>query len=196
MSIRARIKSLLGLHNSQQTLQERYPQYRIGRGSYGNPTILNWNEDASLSIGNFCSIAGGVKIFLGGEHRSDWVTTYPFNVLWPSASAISGHPKTKGDVTIGSDVWIAAEAVILSGIKVGHGAVIGARAIVAKDVPPYAVIVGNPSRIVKYRFEPAIVERLLNVAWWDWSDESIDKHLPFLLSTDINLFLDRAEHLA
>lgn len=196
MSARAKIKSLLGLHNRRQTLQEQYPQYRIGRGTYGNPTILNWNEGASLSIGNFSSIADGVKIFLGGEHRSDWATTYPFNMLWPSASAISGHPKTKGDVTIGSDVWIGAEAVILSGVKIGDGAVIGTSAIVAKAVPPYAVVVGNPSRIVKYRFEPAIVERLLNVAWWDWSNEDIEKHLPFLLSTDINLFLDKAEHSA
>lgn len=194
MSIRAKIKNLLGLHNRRQTLQERYPQYRIGRGTYGNPTILSWNEGASLLIGNFCSIAGGVKIFLGGEHRPDWATTYPFNVLWPSASAIPGHPKTKGDVTIGSDVWIGAEAVILSGVKVGHGAVIGTRAVVAKNVPPYAVVVGNPSRIVKYRFEPAIVERLLNVAWWDRSDEFIENHLPYLLSTDICLFLDKAEH--
>jgi carbonic anhydrase/acetyltransferase-like protein (isoleucine patch superfamily) len=114
-------------------------------------------------------------------------------VLWPSASAISGHPKTKGDVIIGSDVWIGTEAVILSGVKVGDGAVIGARAVVAKDVPPYAVVAGNPSRIVKWRFEPAIVERLLRVAWWNWSEESIDKVLPFLLDTDISQFLDRAE---
>lgn len=196
MSIKAKIKRLFGGGKRDRTLQERYPQYRIGRGSYGNPTILNCNEGASLSIGNFCSIAGGVKIYLGCEHRSDWATTYPFNVLWPSASAILGHPKTKGDVTIGSDVWIGAEADILSGVKVGDGAVIGTRAIVAKNVPPYAVVVGNPSRVVKYRFEPSIVERLLNVAWWDWSDEFIEKHLPFRLSTDINLFLDQAEHLA
>ncbi len=196
MSIGSKIKSLLGLHNRPQTLQEKYPQYRIGRGTYGNPKILEWNEGASLSIGNFCSIADGVNIFLGGEHRSDWATTYLFNVLWPSASAISGHPKTKGDVTIGNDVWIGAEAVILSGVKIGDGAVIGTRAVVAKDVSPYAVVVGNPSRVVKYRFEPNIVERLLNVAWWDWSDETIEKHLHFLLSTDISLFLDKAEHLA
>lgn len=195
MSIRAKIKTVFGLSNRRQTLQEQYPQYRIGRGTYGNLTVLNWNEGASLSVGNFTSIADGVKIFLGGggEHRSDWVTTYPFNVLWPSASAISGHPKTKGDVIIGSDVWIGTEAVILSGVKVGDGAVIGARAVVAKDVPPYAVVAGNPSRIVKWRFEPAIVERLLRVAWWNWSEESIDKVLPFLLDTDISQFLDRAE---
>jgi acetyltransferase-like isoleucine patch superfamily enzyme len=193
MSIRSRIKNLLGLHNRQQTLQERYPQHSIGRGTYGNPAILSWNEGASLSIGNFCSIAGGVKIFLGGEHRSDWVTTYPFNVLWPSASSISGHPKTKGNVTIGSDVWIAAEAVILSGVTVGHGAVIGTHAVVTKDVPPYAVVVGNPGRVVKYRFEQNIIERLLNVAWWNWSDDVIENKISYLLSTDIISFLDYTE---
>jgi acetyltransferase-like isoleucine patch superfamily enzyme len=93
MNFGVKIKRLLGRVKREQTLQERYPQYRIGRGTYGNPTILSWNEGASLSIGNYSSIADGVKIFLGGEYRSGWATTYPFNVLWPSASAISGHPK-------------------------------------------------------------------------------------------------------
>jgi acetyltransferase-like isoleucine patch superfamily enzyme len=192
---RSRIGSLLGRRERRQTLQEAYPQYRIGRGTYGGPTILSWNEGASLQIGNFCSIADGVTIFLGGEHRSDWVTTFPFNVLWPAASDIFGHPKTKGDVIIGSDVWLGNEAVILSGSKLGHGAIIGARAVVTKDVPPYAIVAGNPGRIVKYRFEPAVVDRLLRVAWWEWSDHTIEKFLPFLLSTDIDLFLDEAERL-
>lgn len=152
-----------------------------------------WGEGARLTIGSFTSIAAGVEIFLGGEHRTDWVTTYPFSALWPEAQAFQGHPRSKGDVTVGSDVWIGAEAVILSGITIGHGAVIGARAVVASDVPPYGVVVGNPAKLAKLRFEPAVIRRLLAVAWWEWGEKEIARALPELLSSDIGRFLEKAE---
>jgi chloramphenicol O-acetyltransferase type B len=80
------------------------PQYNIGRGTYGEPSIFSWGEGTILEIGSFCSIASGVKIILGGEHRIDWVTTYPFNAFWDSAKSVGGHPATKDDVIIGNDV--------------------------------------------------------------------------------------------
>ncbi|HEX5127349.1 MAG TPA: CatB-related O-acetyltransferase, partial [Rhodocyclaceae bacterium] len=136
---------------TRKTLQQRYPQYSIGRGTYGDDLLVrNWNEGTTLRIGNYCSIAAGVKIYLGGEHRTDWVTTYPFSALWPEAAHIEGHPRSKGDVTIGNDVWIGTEAMILSGVTIGDGAVIGARAVVSRDVPPYAIVAGNPASVVRY----------------------------------------------
>lgn len=171
----------------------QYPHYQIGKDTYGNPRILSWGEGAILKIGSFCSIAEGVQIFLGGEHRTDWVTTYPFNVLWEAGEPIKGHPKTKGDVLIGNDVWIGAEAVILSGVRIGDGAVVGARAVVSRDVSPYTIVAGNPARAVKKRFKDETIQRLLDVRWWDWQDDRLEKALPLLLSSDIEAFLEAVE---
>lgn len=164
--------------------------YETGRGTYGNPNVLSWGEGAKVRVGNFCSIAEGVTIMVGGDHRPDWVSTFPFTVLW--GYNIPGHPRSKGDVIIGHDVWVAREAFILSGVTIGHGAVVGARAVVAKNVPPYAIVVGNPARIVKYRFEPEIIKQLLDIAWWDWSDAEIAEAVPYMMSEDIRGFINYA----
>lgn len=175
-------------------LSQRYPKHEFGRWTYGDDLqVRSWNEGAQLRVGSFTSIASGVQIFLGGEHRVDWVTTFPFNVFWPAARDRHGHPKTKGDVTVGSDVWIGSEAVILSGVTIGDGAVVGARAVVARDVPPYAIVAGNPARVLRLRFEPRVVERLLATAWWKWDDNVIARAMSDLLNTDIEQFLRRAE---
>lgn len=176
------------------SLQDRFPQYEIGRASYGDLKVRSWKEGATLKIGAFCSIAAGVKIFLGGEHRTDWVTTFPFPALWKAqAGHFPGHPRTRGDVRIGNDVWIGAEAVITSGVTVGDGAVIGMRAVVTRDVPPYAIVAGNPARIIRTRFPETQVERLLAIAWWNWSDERIGRYMPLLLADDMARFIEACE---
>jgi chloramphenicol O-acetyltransferase type B len=167
--------------------------YERGKGTYGSPRVHAWGEGAVLRVGSYCSIADGVQIYLGGEHRTDWVSTFPFSRFSEAARQIPGHPATKGDVTIGHDVWIGAEAVILSGISIGSGAVIGARAVVTRDVPPYAVAAGNPARVVRERFDEQTVQRLLAIRWWEWEDDRIEKALPMLLNPDISAFLDAAE---
>jgi acetyltransferase-like isoleucine patch superfamily enzyme len=174
-------------------LRAKYPQYHIGRGTYGDLRVRSWGEGTTLTMGAFCSVASGVQILLGGEHRPDWVTTYPFNVLWEKARHLSGHPSSKGDVVIGNDVWIGAEAMILSGVTIGDGAVIGARAVVTKDVPPYAVVGGNPARVIRMRFDEATIARLQNLKWWTWDDTPIEKFLPLLLSDNVEAFLREAE---
>ncbi len=180
------------LSRKRETLQTKYPQYEIGKGTYGSPEILSWNEGATLRIGAFCSIAAGVKILLGGEHRVDWVTTYPFSMLWKKGHHITGHPKTKGDVIIGNDVWIGSEAVIMSGVKIGDGAVIGIRSVVTKDVAPYAIVAGNPARLIRKRFDDATIQHLLELKWWNWTNERIEEMLPLLLSSDLDAFITGA----
>lgn len=129
--------------------------HSIGEYTYGKPTIHWWRPDTRLVIGRYCSNAGSVNLFLGGNHRTEWVTTYPFSDLvgaWPSARGIGGTPWSKGNILIGNDVWIGSLATIMSGITIGDGAVIGAHSVVTKDVQPYAVVAGNPAKLIRYRF--------------------------------------------
>jgi acetyltransferase-like isoleucine patch superfamily enzyme len=150
---------------------------------YGKPMIYYWDRTTKLEIGSYCSIAAEVVILLGGNHRADWVTTYPFREFsgfWVEAADISGHPVTKGNITIGSDVWIGNGSIVLSGVSVGHGAVIAARSVVNKDVPPYAIVAGSPARVVNYRFEAEVVSALLKLRWWDWPEETVRKNMNFL----------------
>ncbi len=177
----------------QKDIQSAYPQYKIGKHTYGHPRIYSWEEGAQFKIGAFCSISSGVKIFLGGEHRIDWVSTYPFNYLWKSARHFKGHPCTKGDIIIGNDVWIGAGAVILSGVTIGDGAVIGTNAVVTKDIPAYAIAAGNPAKVVKMRFDRETIQDLLKIKWWEWEDAQIQRFLPLMLDTDIDQFLKKAK---
>jgi acetyltransferase-like isoleucine patch superfamily enzyme len=171
---------------------------KVGRHTYGyeQVEVHHWGEPADLMIGSFCSIADRVDVFLGGNHRTDWVTTYPFPAFadrWDAARGIEGHPSTKGDVTIGSDVWIGSNATILSGVTIGHGAVIGADSCVTEDVEPYAIVAGNPARLVRHRFAPPVVEELLRIAWWEWSDERIAANVPMLCNGDVERFVHHHE---
>jgi len=166
----------------------------VGRHTYGHEqiTVRTWGESAHLQIGSFCSIADRVIIFLGGNHRTDWVTTYPFPAFserWPGARGIEGEHSTKGDVVIGNDVWIGSNATILSGVTIGDGAVIGANSCVAADVAPYAVVAGNPARQTRLRFDPETIEKLLAIRWWEWSDELIEANVQRLCGSDIDGFL-------
>ena len=163
----------------------RYRQYDIGEFTYGNPKVVDYG-DTGLKIGKFCSIAEDVKFILGGNHRTDWFTTYPFNVLRPEFQDIKGHPKTKGDLIIGNDVWIATGATILSGLTIGDGSIIGACTLVAKDVPAYSIMAGNPGRIVRQRFSDEEIDLLLTMQWWDLSSEEINVLIPFLQADDFS----------
>lgn len=164
-------------------------QYEVGRGTYGNPIVSSWKEKprAIFKVGAFCSFAEGVQIFLGGEHNVNWITTFPFCSFDPVLDAATpGHPKTKGDITIENDVWVGAYSIILSGVSIGDGAVIGARALVAKDVAPYSVVVGNPACEIKKRFGERQIAYLLRLQWWNWDDALIEEVAPILMSEDFN----------
>jgi len=161
----------------------------IGDYTYGIPRILSWDEGTRLKIGKFCSIAGEVIVFLGGNHRTDWVTTYPFSDFvdeWPEAKHMVGHPASKGDVVIGNDVWIGVGAVIMSGVTIGDGAAIAARAVVTRDVEPYCIVGGNPSRLIRKRFDDETIRALLEIRWWDWPVDRIKENMAILMSNNVS----------
>ena len=158
----------------------------VGEFTYGNPRVYSWENRTSIKIGKYCSIAADVTILLGGEHRLDWVSTFPFMEFqedWPEASLLEGHPSSKGDIFIGNDVWIGNGATILSGVRIGHGAVVGAGSLVSRDVPDYSIVNGNPLRLNRMRFEEEIISALLEIAWWDWPTEIVRKNFRSILST-------------
>lgn len=164
-----------------------------GKYSYGTANIIWGNPNAQLIVGKFCSIAGNVNIYLGGNHRTDWVTTYPFghkNTHVFNTFNGAGLPSTKGNVIIGNDVWIANNVTIMSGISIGDGAVIANNSHVVKNVEPYTLVGGNPAKLIKYRFKPQQIEKLLEIKWWDWEDEKINKFAPLLCNENIDAFIE------
>lgn len=142
-----------------------------------------------LIIGSFCSIGTGAAFIMAGNqgHRHDWASSFPFFYMneEPAFADSRDAYRKAGDTVIGSDVWIGTEALIMPGVKIGHGAVIGSRALVVKDVEPYTVVGGNPAKPIKKRFSDEEIERLLEMAWWDWPLDEIRTAMPLLCSSDI-----------
>ncbi|WP_309503819.1 MULTISPECIES: CatB-related O-acetyltransferase [Sphingomonas] len=191
-AIRLRLSRLRGTEPPLNYTAEAYPDYEIGRGTYGVPRIFRYPHDARLKIGAFTSIASDVGIFLGGNHHPEWVSTYPFGAMWREHDHPE-QPASRGDVVIGNDVWIGRGAMIMSGVTIGDGAVIGAGSVIARDVPAYTIAVGNPARNVRQRFAPEIVGKLLAIRWWDWPDERIRRAAGLMQSPDIERFIAAVE---
>ncbi|MCI6837519.1 MAG: CatB-related O-acetyltransferase [Eubacteriales bacterium] len=140
-----------------------------------------------LKIGKFCSVACGAKfLFTSGNHSLRSLSTYTFPIFYEQWGLDSKNIRdawdNKGDIVIGNDVWIGYEAVILSGVTVGDGAVIGTRAVVTKDVPPYTIVGGVPARPIRRRFDPQTIARLEELRWWDWEEERIARNLSAIQS--------------
>jgi acetyltransferase-like isoleucine patch superfamily enzyme len=161
--------------------------------SYGEVKIIG--RGGKVRIGKYCSIADNVTIIMAGHH-TEWVSTYPFsarkmNASWPEAAGIAGQPCCKGPAVIGNDVWIGHGATLLYGVSIGSGAVVAAGSVVARDVPPYAIVAGNPARVVKYRFDPQKIDALMQIAWWDWPEKKIRENLPLICGDRIKTFIER-----
>ncbi|WP_375457655.1 CatB-related O-acetyltransferase [uncultured Enterovirga sp.] len=187
-----RLRNWSNPHNATRlhlaALSRRYG-FAVGEHSYGRPKIRFPESGRALTIGRFCSFADRVEILLGGNHRTDWATTFPFGAfpeVWPGSEALgSGYHGSRGDVAIGSDVWIGSGAMILSGVTIGHGAVVAARAVVARDVPAYGIVAGNPARLIRRRFDDEMVVALIDTAWWSLPDAEVASLIPLLQSERI-----------
>lgn len=150
----------------------------IGRHSYIVGELNHRDGDnITLKIGNFCSIAHNVTINTDCGHCYSSISTFPFKELMGIGNANQTH---KGIVTIENDVWVGTGAIIMPGVTIGNGAVVGAYSVVAKDVPPYAIVVGNPAVIKKYRFSEEKIKELLLLEWWNWDDEEIKRRAEWL----------------
>lgn len=139
-----------------------------------------------LIIGKFCAIAEGIKFIMNGaNHRMDGITTYPFNIFacgWEKVTPKLEQLPFKGDTVIGNDVWIGQNVTIMPGVKIGDGAIIATNSTVTKDVEPYAIVGGNPAKIIKKRFSDEIIKLLLELQWWNWADEKIFDNLEKLVA--------------
>ncbi len=177
------------------------PNIKVGRYSYYSGYYHGHSFDEcarylppdegvdQLIVGSFCSIGSGAAFIMAGNqgHRNEWISTFPF--YWMSeepafAGAQNGY-EGAGDTVIGNDVWIGSEAVIMPGIKVGDGAVIGTRALVTRDVEPYAIIGGNPAKTIRKRFDERTVQMLLEMKWWDWPIDQLQAVMPLMTSGNV-----------
>lgn len=148
----------------------------------------------SLRIGKFCSIACGAKfLFASANHTQASVSTYPFPIFFEEWDLDIGDVTSawdhKGDIVIGNDVWIGYEAVVMAGVTIGDGAIIGARAVVTKDVPPYTIVGGVPARKIRRRFSDNVIARLLELKWWDWPAEQIQRNIKNIQAGRLDLLL-------
>ena len=164
----------------------------FGKYTYGDPKIQWQNSDAKLIVKNFTSIAENVTINLGNGcgHDTSFVSTYPFSFIHRDIFVVENKSRnTRGDVIIGNDVWIGENVVIMSGVTIGDGAVIANNSHVHKNIEPFSINGGNPCQKIKYRLAPEQIERLVEIKWWDWSDEKIRFHLPWICSPNVDDFL-------
>jgi virginiamycin A acetyltransferase len=144
-----------------------------------------------LVIGRYCAIAEGAKFVMNGaNHAMSGFSTFPFNIFgdgWEEGfDPATWAQEVRGDTIVGNDVWIGMEALVMPGVTIGHGAIVATRAVVSRDVPPYAIVAGNPARVVNSRFDAETVDRLLAVAWWDWPVDKVTRNLDAVRGADIS----------
>jgi virginiamycin A acetyltransferase len=142
-----------------------------------------------LIIGKFCALARGVRFIMNGaNHKLSGFSTYPFNIFgqgWEGIAPQPGELPYKGDTVVGNDVWLGYEALIMPGVRIGDGAIVAARAVVTAEVPPYAIVGGNPAKVIKHRFPAEVVAELLALRWWDWPVAKITRNLPAIVGADL-----------
>jgi acetyltransferase-like isoleucine patch superfamily enzyme len=159
----------------------------VGKFTYGfeSTKIFRWGENCEISIGRYCSIAYGLKLFCGGNHNKSLVTTFPFGRIFKEFYKYHLNDSillSNGSIVIGNDVWIGRDVTIMSGITIGNGAIIAANSHVVTNVEPYSVYGGNPAKLIKYRFSHEIIDILQRIKWWEFDDKVVAECISILLS--------------
>jgi acetyltransferase-like isoleucine patch superfamily enzyme len=188
--------AMFGENYAQMRRLERQGHLTQGPQTYGFPRILTYERgQEKLIVGNYCSLGG--TFILGGKHAVDAVTTYPHRINWKMPGAgTDGFPTPTGDTVLGSDVWTCEGSLILSGVTIGDGAIVAAGAVVTKDVPPYAIVGGNPAKVLRYRYDEDEREAMLAIRWWDWPVDVVREAVPLLAGKDLDAFLEFARDRA
>ncbi len=164
----------------------------LGNYAYGTINISRYSKyDSSIKVGNCCSIADEVNFLLGGGHNYKTVSSFPFKAILDG----EGEALSKGDIVLDDDVWIGYRATIMSGVHIGQGAVVAAGAVVTKDVPPYAIVGGVPAKIIKYRFNPDVIDQLIQLDYSQLTDELIHEHEDELYTPIDQKSPDEIDHL-
>jgi acetyltransferase-like isoleucine patch superfamily enzyme len=187
-----------GVDFTKQSMEDHLLNVSVGRMTYGiNVLKISWHSErgTGLTIGRWCSISE-IEIELGLNHCYKRASTFPLEIFLDAPTVTREtrecyHSYSNGPVIIGSDVWIGGSVTIFSNVTIGHGAVIGAGAYVRKDVPPYAIVIGNPAEVVKYRHSPEQIAKLLDIRWWDWEISQVQEAVDDLTNDDVNVFIDK-----
>lgn len=144
-----------------------------------------------LIIGKFCALAKGVKFIMNGaNHKLSGFSTYPFSIFGNGWEKVTPQPDElpfKGDTVVGNDVWIGYEATIMPGVQIGDGAIIATKSVVVSNVPPYAIVGGNPAKLIRKRFNDDVINTLLEIGWWNWDVEKISRNLEKIVGADIDI---------
>lgn len=185
------LASITGVPNVEIGDFTYYDDPLHGRDFFRRNLLYNFQGSGTwLRIGKFCAIATAARfMFPDAMHATAGPSTYPFGILggaFHQALPLAEYPWREGrDTIIGNDVWVGMEALVMPGVRIGHGAVIGARAVVASDVPDYAVVAGNPARVVRRRYTEDDAARLVAIGWWDWPADRIARAIPLLVKGDV-----------
>jgi acetyltransferase-like isoleucine patch superfamily enzyme len=171
---------------------ERQGRVVRGVGTYGVPTVWTFPyEDSKLIIGNYSAV-GGTHL-LGGQHAIKHVASYPLRIhMGLPGAGEDGNPARRGDIVIGSDAWVTFGSYTLSGVTIGDGAVVATGSVIVKDVPPYAIVGGNPAKVIGYRHSEEQIEALLKIKWWDWPEDQVREAVPYLANEDVDAFIEYA----
>jgi hypothetical protein len=190
-SLRRAHDATIGANLAQQRRLVRAGRMTIGQHTYGIPVIKTYDHDTTrLIVGSYSALSEEAIVMLGGEHAIDRVTTFPLRMrLKLPGAGQDGIPVPTGDTVIGSDVWLTMRTFVRSGVTIGDGAIVASGAVVNKDVPPFAIVGGNPAKVIRYRFTPEQIEALLQIRWWDWPDALVVEATPLLSGTDIDAFI-------
>jgi acetyltransferase-like isoleucine patch superfamily enzyme len=183
--------ALIGEEIAEMRRLQKTGRVVLGTWSYGRPRIVtDVHGRERLIVGNYSGLDG--TWVLGMNHGPRRVSWYPHRIHFGMEGNYDDYPVPTGDTIVGSDVWTMENCLILAGVKIGDGAYVAAGAVVTKDVPPYAIVGGNPAKLIRYRFSEEQIAALLEIRWWDWPEERVRAAVPYLESEDVDAFIEYA----